>query len=91
MNEIGSALMGNDWALVASNDRMQVVQKYLARRPALLIWDNFEAIIQGTDQLFVFLSKKSVELWSNHRIRKIFIPIKFCAVKIFIEIRNHLE
>jgi len=50
VDEVGSALMGRkEWAEVAPDERSQIVQQYLAENPSLLVWDNFETVIQGAD------------------------------------------
>lgn len=49
VDEIGTALMGNEWAQIAPNERFQIVQRYFDENPSLLVWDNFETVIQNAD------------------------------------------
>lgn len=50
-NEIGSAVMGNGWEQVALVDRSQHIQEYLTRKASLLVWDNFESILDKEARL----------------------------------------
>ena len=49
IDRIGHALMGDAWAPLPPDEKPQIVQKYLAENPSLLVWDNFETVLQDAD------------------------------------------
>jgi tetratricopeptide (TPR) repeat protein len=49
INEIGLAVFGTDFGLLAAAQRLKAVKELLARYRALLVWDNFETVREMPD------------------------------------------
>jgi len=83
IDEIGTALKGKEWVQITLDERAEIVQQHLAENPSLLLWDNFETLLQNADAkdkkgLREFLKKlpeDSRALVTSRRIRVGLMPL----------------